>query len=319
MKKKGIGIIFVFLILVGVGYFKMTGNKKPVVVEKKPLHPYAIESLNSHVRPSKVTVEKKYFDQPFSSYLVSFTSENLKEFALMNIPAGTKPETGWPVVVLNHGFIAPSIYSTTESYKNTAAYLATKGFLVLKADYRGHDKSEGTIDSLYSRNQYAVDVLNLIAAINSIPEADINKIFMYGHSMGGDISLMVAENSTQIKAMALWAPAVTTYPQNLVFFTKRHGDGLDQPKAKKELAELVGIYGADSFSSFSNVDKIKIPVVVQQSINDESVPYEWGQQLVEKFKQVGKIVPFYSYPNDNHDIANHWYQALDTDVELFRK
>ena len=80
-----------------------------------------------------------------------------------------------------------------------------------------------------------------------------------------------------------------------------------------------GIYGADSFSSFSNISKIKIPVVVQQSINDESVPYEWGQQLVEKFKQVGKIVPFYSYPNDNHDIANHWYQALDTDVELFRK
>ena len=181
MRKKRWGIIIVFIILVGVGYWKTNGIKKTVVKESRPVHHYAIESLNSHVISGKITVEKKYFDQPFGFYLISFTSENLKEFALMNIPTGTKPENGWPVVVLNHGFVAPKSYLTTESYKHTAAYFASKGFLVLKADYRGHDKSEGVINSLYSRNQYAVDVLNLIAAIESIPEADASNIFVYGH------------------------------------------------------------------------------------------------------------------------------------------
>ena len=309
----------VILILAGVGYFKLKGIKKPEVFKKGPIHPYAIESLNSHVFPGKITIEKKFFDSPFSSYLISFTSENIKEFGLMNVPSGSSPETGWPVVVLNHGFVAPKYYLTTESYKNTAAYFASKGFLVLKADYRGHDKSAGTMDSLYSRNQYAVDVLNMMAAINSIPEADVNKIFVWGHSMGGDISLMVAENNNKIKAMSLWAPAVTIYPQNMVFFTKRHGDGLDKPEAQKGLKKLIETYGAESFSSFSNVGKIKIPVMMQQSINDESVPYEWSQQLIEKFRQTGKEVTFYSYKNDNHDIAKHWYEALDKDVEFFRK
>lgn len=320
MKKLGVRIILIFLVVVvGVGYFKIKGTKKSVIKENRPVHPYAIESLNSHVMPSKITIEKKFFDQPFGSYLISFKSENIKEFALMNIPSGTKPETGWPVVVLNHGFVAPKYYSTTESYKHTAAYFASKGFLVLKADYRGHDKSEGTIDSLYSRNQYAVDVLNLMAAIDSIPEADVNKIFVYGHSMGGDISLMVAESSDKIKKMVVWAPAVTSYPQNLIFFTKRHGDGLDKPEAQKELATLMGVYGAESFSSFSNVNKINVPMIVQQSITDESVPYEWSQQLVEKLKESGKEVTSYSYPNDNHDIAKHWYEALDKDISFFRQ
>ena len=302
----------------GLGYLKVMRKNKSIIQEKRVVHPYAIESLNSHVISGKITIENKFFDQPFSAYLISFVSENLKEFALMNIPSGTKPENGWPVVVLNHGFIAPKYYSTTESYKNTAAYFASKGFLVLKPDYRGHDKSEGTINSLYSRNQYAVDVLNLMAAIDSIPEANANNIFVYGHSMGGDISLMVAENNNKIKSMVLWAPAVTTYPKNMVFFTKRHGDGLNKPERQKELAGLIGIYGVESFSSFSNVDKIEIPVMIQQSINDESVPYEWGQQLTERFKSLGKEVIFYSYTNDNHDIANHWYEALNKDIEFFR-
>lgn len=322
MKKKFGLIVTVVIVLVVLflGYKKINWKKEEVIVEIGPKHPYGIESLNSHVINGIVTVEKKYFDQEsFSSYRISFYSDLLKEYGLMNIPSGTKPENGWPVIVLNHGFVAPKSYSTTESYKNTAAYLASKGFLVLKADYRSHDDSEGAIDSLYSRNEYAVDVLNLIAAIKSIPEANTNRIYLYGHSMGGDISLMVAENTDRVKKMVLWAPAVTTYPQNLVFFTRRHGDKLDKPEAQKEFTSLIGIYGAESFSSFSNLDKIKIPVLIQHGMTDESVPYLWGKQLAEKIQSLGKNVTFISYENDNHDLAKHWYEALNKDIEFFNQ
>ncbi|UCC62296.1 MAG: hypothetical protein JSV36_16175, partial [Anaerolineae bacterium] len=72
-----------------------------------PLHPLAIESMRQQAYPgSDITIEETL--EPGSNYdryLASYLSEGLKIYALLTVPQGEKPESGWPVVIFNHGYI----------------------------------------------------------------------------------------------------------------------------------------------------------------------------------------------------------------------
>ncbi|MCL4384598.1 alpha/beta hydrolase [Patescibacteria group bacterium] len=290
-------------------------------VHLPPDHPYGQSRLLTHVTPhNPLTVEKQLSSSAtLRSYLLSYHSENLMLYALMVIPAGKPPVNGWPVIIVNHGHITPRLYSTPDSYRNTVNFYASHGFLVLKPDYRGHDQSQGSISAAISHQQYAVDVLNLLSGIPSLPSANPQRIFLYGHSMGADVSLLVAEVSPDIKGLSLWAPAVTTYPLNLTYFmSAKHPYETLTPNFSDTLDHLLDTYGAAQFSSSSHLGKLHAPIIIHHSPTDPVVPYVWGQQLAESLQASRLPVTFYSYPNDNHDLAKHWTQALNRDLDFFR-
>jgi len=145
----------------------------------------------------------------YSRYYVSYRSEGLKIYALMTIPNGEKPVTGWPVIIFNHGYIPPEIYRTTERYVAYVDLIARNGYIVFRSDYRGHDQSEGEAGGAYSAPDYTVDVLNAVASMKHCPDADPNRIGMWGHSMGGYITLRSMVVSTDIKAGVIWALLAT--------------------------------------------------------------------------------------------------------------
>ena len=240
----------------------------------------------------------------------------------MNTPKGQIPSDGWPVVIVNHGYIDPRIYSTENSYINTSAYFANSGFLVVKPDYRGHAKSQGEAGSLVSRINYAVDVLNLLTAVKKLPNVDSRRIFMYGHSMGGDVTLRVLEVCpTCVQAATLWAPAVTEWPESFLFFTKRNtqdAQGSERLKRyQQELTDLFSIQDYPQVSTLENINLVSTPLNIHHGTSDDSVPYSWGNALASKLISANKKVNFYSYPQDNHDISNNWSNALNRDVQLF--
>lgn len=312
-------LIIVVLVVITAGWYWLRMEKPTeIVLDKADWHPYAIEKMMTKAEINgTITVEKELTEQPkFKSYIVSFLSENLKQYSLMHIPKGVAPEKGWPVIVVNHGYINPKEYSVVDSYKNTSAYYANSGFLVLKPDYRGHDDSEGTPTQLIARNQYAIDVLNLVKAVKSIPEANTDLIFLYGHSLGGDVALQVAEVSEKIKGVSLWAPAITYYPLSLTYFGKSHNANANYNVMAAE--ELSAKYGSQ-LSALDNINMIKVPVIIQHGTTDESVPFEWGKQLNDALVKNGKQSILYSYAKDNHNISGHWAEALNRDIEFFRK
>jgi dienelactone hydrolase len=51
-----------------------------------------------------------------------------------------------------------------------------------------------------------VDVVNLMNAIPSIPQADPSRIGMWGHSMGGGITTKILTIDPRVKAAVLYAP-----------------------------------------------------------------------------------------------------------------
>jgi dipeptidyl aminopeptidase/acylaminoacyl peptidase len=144
----------------------------------------------------------------YKRYYAYYLSEGLKIYALLTVPDGEMPPGGWPAIVFNHGFIPPDVYRTTERYIAYVDTLARHGYIVFRIDYRGHDQSEGVAAGAYSDPGYEVDVLNAVASLKHIPEA--NPESRHGASMGGYLTLRTMVISWM--SMSVWA-GVASYPR----------------------------------------------------------------------------------------------------------
>src|SRR5689334_5742877 len=148
-------------------------------------NPLEISAMRARDYPGSDIVIEQTLDPGvnYSRYYVSYQSEGLKIYALMTVPNGQKPSTGWPVIIFNHGYIPPDVYRTTERYVAYVDLIARSGYIVFRSDYRGHDQSEGEARGAYGAPDYTVDVLNAVASVKRYPDADPNRIGMWGHSM----------------------------------------------------------------------------------------------------------------------------------------
>ena len=160
----------------------------------------------------------------YNRYYASYQSEGLTIYGLLTVPYGEQPAEGWPAIVFNHGYIPPDVYRTTERYIAYVDWLARSGYIVFRIDYRGHDRSEGEASGAYGDPGYTADVLNAVAALQRFPQADPNRIGMWGHSMGGYLTLRAMVISPEIKAGVIWAGVVASYP-DLLYRWRRPGSG----------------------------------------------------------------------------------------------
>ena len=151
----------------------------------------------------------------YRRYYAYYYSEDLKIYALLTIPNGDMPEGGWPGIVFNHGYIPPDVYRTTERYVAYVDRLASSGYVVFRIDYRGHDQSEGQPTGAYGHPGYTIDVMNAVAALQRYDQVNPEKIGMWGHSMGGFLTLRAMVISGDVKAGVIWAGVVASYPDML--------------------------------------------------------------------------------------------------------
>ena len=86
------------------------------------------------------------------------------------------------VVCLIHGF-----GEHVGRYQHVAERMNAEGYLVAGADLRGHGRSQGRRGYTPSLDQLLDDVVAIKASVRALAPAA--PIFLYGHSMGGNISL----------------------------------------------------------------------------------------------------------------------------------
>jgi hypothetical protein len=160
-------------------------------LEPEEMHPLMVEYMRQQAYPgSDIVIEQTLAPGAnYNRYIASYRSEGLKIYALLTVPFGEKPATGWPVIIFNHGFIPPEIYRTTERYVAYVDGFARNGYIVFRSDYRGHGFSEGESGSSRGSPGYTIDVLNAVASMKRYPNADPARIGMWGHSMGGLLTL----------------------------------------------------------------------------------------------------------------------------------
>jgi uncharacterized protein len=292
------------------------------------LHPMSIIGLRQAEYPgSEITIEQELpRGSNYSRYYASYLSQGLRIYALLTVPDGEMPPGGWPGIVFNHGYIPPTVYRTTERYIAYVDNLARNGYVVFRIDYRGHDRSEGQPSGAYGDPGYTHDVLNAVTSLKNSPYVNPEKIGMWGHSMGGYLTLRAMVISPDIKAGVIWAGVVASYP-DLLERWRRPGVSAAStpPPGVRRWRDWMGVYGDPQqnpefwreVSSNSFVGEISGPVQLHHGTEDESVPLVFSELLSAELQAAGKPVELYVYPGDNHNISNYFNSAMGRTIEFF--
>lgn len=267
----------------------------------------------------------------YNRYIVSYESNGLKLFGLLTVPKGAAPAAGWPVILLNHGYIPPDEYSTEQSYSGIVAPLAAAGYIVFKPDYRGHGNSPGVPYQIYVSPDYVTDSLNGLASIKKYPGANPDRIGVWGHSMGGNITLHELVLTHDFKAAVLMAGVVGPYSGILDWWTARVANGVLTTQNDLQTDQLVlqmvsdhgtpqtdaGFWNAIDPTNF--VSDISTPVEIQVGTADTVVPPSFSAVLTAQLQSAGKSVTYHSYPGADHNLSPDTAAAMEEAVAFFNQ
>jgi dienelactone hydrolase len=296
-------------------------------VDPDGVHPMTVAYLRKQSYPgSPLTIEQTL--QPggnYNRYIASYRSEGLKLYALLTVPLGQRPATGWPVIIFNHGYIPPQEHRTTERYEAYIDGFAANGYIVLRPDLRGHGNSEGVANGAYGHPDYTIDILNAVASIKQYGEADPSRIGMWGHSMGGYLTLRAMVVSPDIKAGVIWSGVVASYEDLLQLWLMGAEIGLIPEGVRRWGMELLAEFGTpeenplfwSSISSNSYVSDLSSPIQLHHGSGDLVVPLAFSNLLVDDIENVEGAVEFNIYPGDDHSLSTSFATAMARSVAFF--
>ncbi|MCL5784891.1 MAG: alpha/beta fold hydrolase [Patescibacteria group bacterium] len=345
-KKRGVWIVSVItlIILISVIFFiqkVFTVKKFPEKTitpflppqQSEQTNPLQISQMRSRSYPgSDIAIEQTLADgSNYHQYIASYLSDGLKIYGLFTVPEGQSPPGGWPVIIFNHGYIPPEEYRPTERYIAYVDSFARRGYIVFKPDYRGNGNSEGQPEGAYYSPAYTVDVLNALSSIKKFKGVNPDKIGMWGHSMGGNITLRSLVISSDIKAAVIWGGVVGTYDDLMNNWTRK----VPYVPSQRELAlrnrnreNLIAEYGTPSSNPTFwhsidpnfNLQYVQAPVQLDVGLSDEEVPWQFSEGLKNRLEQSGKVVEYYTYPGANHNISSPSFEtAMARSVTFFDK
>ncbi len=299
-------------------------------IETKQMHPLSIESLRLRkYQGSKIKIEEKLSDGiNYKQYIASYQSDGLKIYGLLTLPKGEGPKEGWPAIVFNHGYIPPRQYKTTERYVAYVDYLARNGYVVFKIDYRGHGQSEGEPESAYGSNVYTIDVLNAVSSLKNLSFVDKKNIGMWGHSLGGYLTLRAMVVDPSIKAGVIWAGVVGSHIDLINNWFRRRISPPGLPtRAVSWRQQLISRYGEPnenspfwrSISANFYLNDLKGAIQLHHAKTDEVVPYQFSEKLYQDLVKAGKKGELFLYEGDDHNISQNFDLAMKRTVEFFER
>ena len=110
-----------------------TFTPSPTPTIDELIFPYTIEGLRLHKYRSGDIHIRRALDanEKYISYLIDYPSDGLTITGVMQVPVGEGP---FPVILMNHGFFARSVYNSGDGTDRSSAYLAEHGYITLASD-----------------------------------------------------------------------------------------------------------------------------------------------------------------------------------------
>ncbi len=253
----------------------------------------------------------------YTRYTITYKSGDLRISGILNLPKGDGP---FPLLILNHGYIDPAIYTNGRGLKREQDYLARQGYAVLHTDYRNHAASDDDPDTeLNFRMGYVEDSINAILAVRSsdLKQIDTERVGMLGHSMGGGVTLSaLLARPDLIDAAVFFAPVSGDARLNYRKWTEGNSS---------RAAAIKAAYGSpeenpefwDGVSALTYLDRIEAPVMIHHGIADDSVPVEWSEDLDARLRAAGKDTTLHIYLNEPHEFIKAWGQVMQRTTQFF--
>ncbi|MFH0864292.1 MAG: prolyl oligopeptidase family serine peptidase [Candidatus Gottesmanbacteria bacterium] len=316
-------ILLLSVVLVNKKPNQITRFISPLASDQRGLGPLSIYAFNNLQKKqysgSDIKIGRVLKNgQGFTSSMFYYQSQEKKVSGLINIPIGEQPANGFPVIIMIRGYVDEEIYYTGVGTQKVGEFLASHGFITLAPDFLGFGESDDTYtDILEDRFIRPVTILDLLASIKNLKQADPNKIGIWGHSNGGQIAISVLEISKKGYPTVLWAPVTEGFPESVLTYMDQLDDlGL---KVKKRIDDFVNNYDPGKYSIDNYLSDIKAPLQVHQGTGDEYIEESWTKEFVDKMKSLGREVQYYIYKGDDHNLSNNWDTAVNRSLEFFKK
>ena len=267
-------------------------------------------------RPRVVRTE--YETDDYTRYDVTYRSDGLTVSGVLIRPKGEGP---FPGIVLNHGYIEPSIYVTGQGLAREQDALARAGFVVLHTDYRGHAASDpvAPVDR-ETRLGYTRDAVNAVDALKRLPYVDDEQLAMLGRSMGGGVTMnALVTQPGLVDAAVIYASVSSTFLENLDHFTRdgrpevvaglfdRFGTPAESPRFYREL------------SPRTYFDRITEPVLAHHGTADGTCPPPWARTTQRLMREAGVNSRLTWWPGEDHAFYDRWQDSMDQTIRFLRR
>lgn len=149
--------------------------------------------------------------------------------------------------------------------------LIKTGFQVMVFDYQGFGKSEGK----ESQEHVLEDGISALHYIKQREDVKNTKLILFGQSLGGHLSCVVAAREQKLIDALVVEGAFTGHERMAVYVGKKSG-------APKFLTKMLV---PSKYDAIDEIDKITIPKLIIHSTEDETCPFYMGKELFEKAVQ----------------------------------
>ncbi|MFZ1613261.1 MAG: alpha/beta fold hydrolase, partial [Holophaga sp.] len=212
-----------------------------------------------------------------------------------------------PLLVLPHGGTHADF---TTYHAHIIREMMARGYVVVAPEYRG---STGYGKEFYDAADYGgLEIDDVVAgrdwAVENLPFVDGNRAAMVGWSHGGLIALMaVFDHPGKFKAAYAGVPVSD--------LLARLGYAGDEYKDEAMLRGLFGKTATEDVDRFRqrspvwNVQKLKTPMLIHTSTNDQDVSSVEVEQLINALKAAGKTFDFKIYKDAP---GGHSFNRIDT-------
>ena len=287
------------------------------------MYPYTLAGLRERsYRGGKINLRGvPLMTVAYARWKIDYPSDGLTITGVLQIPRGAGP---FPVIVLNHGYVNRWEYTPGDDTDRLAETLNLADYITISSDYRGWGGS--TMGASFFYTGLTTDVLNLIASIPSIPQADPKRIGMLGHSMGGGVTskVLAVDSGAHIRAAVLYAP-VSADDADII---ARWGAGcigdaaIATCNAADVVPDAVPAEVKDAYlqavlepqpqilretSPLYHLEWITVPLQIHIGSADgqyiSAVPPEWSKKFFEALEKVGKPAEIFWYEDQGHSFV----------------
>jgi len=261
--------------------------------------------------PSPESYAQAIADRRFVMERVAYNSDRLLVFAYLYRPARA-PAQRMPVVIFNRGsytrdHFAPEVLMPGRRF-------AEQGYLVIAPMYRGSGGAAGH-DEMGGAE--LADLFNIVPVLRELPYADVGRLFLYGESRGGIMSLLAAKNAFPTRAIAVYGTIT-----DLSTFI---GEGKPARAIAPQIwpgfpANEVEIVAARSAIRWP--EKINAPVLIMNGADDGDVSPLQAMDLAAALERLGKPYELKIFHGEKHTITGRaaerdadavvWFRRFDT-------
>jgi len=250
-----------------------------------------------------------------------------------------------PVVIFAHGFKG---FKDWGHFNRVAARFAEKGFVFIKFNFSHNGTTtkkptEFADLTAFGQNNYTIEQDDLGCVIDELErgillpeeEFDMEQAYLLGHSRGGAMVIIKANEDERIKKVATWAAVsfigtqmgedqLKKWEKKGVVYVPNSRTGQNMPMYWQLVEDFRK--NEERFNVVKAASNLKIPLFVVHGTRDETVPFKEAQILTEAapkgelFEIDGASHTFGgSHPYINEMLPLHAQIAVDKTIAFFKR